>query len=101
MRHFVSLLWVGDLYFLASPFISRTREPLPEPSGDPGLKEFAAQFPDQPRIFFTTAPVTRECWNPEGTMTVTRGSQSASQETEPLSSLFSFLTSLTILSHFF
>jgi len=33
-------------------------------------------------------------------MTVTRGSQSASQETEPLSSLFSLLISLTILSHF-
>jgi hypothetical protein len=34
-------------------------------------------------------------------MTVTRGSQPASQETDPLSSLFSLLTSLTILSHFF
>ena len=33
-------------------------------------------------------------------MTVTHGSQSASQETEPLSSILSLLTSLTILSHF-
>jgi hypothetical protein len=33
-------------------------------------------------------------------MTVTRSSQLASQETEPLSSVLCLLTSLTILSHF-
>jgi len=48
---------------------------LPEPSGDPELKEFVAQFPAQPTISMTTVPVTRECWNPKEAVAVTHGSQ--------------------------
>jgi hypothetical protein len=51
MRHYENLLWVGE--FLALHLSHRTREPLPEPSGHPGLKEFATQFPAQPTISMT------------------------------------------------